>query len=463
MNGLHRDVDRGVARRCKGMDSVGRYLLNCVYLGLILLALPVLLMRRLTQGKYREGWGQKFLGRVPRRTGSKPCLWLHAVSVGEVLQVQPVVASWRERHPDWDIYISTTTATGRQLAEKNYPDCTVCYCPLDFTWAVGQAFRRIRPDCLALVELELWPNLILEARRRRVASVLINGRLSEKSFRGYRKLRWLVAPLLRSFRLIAVQNQEYAQRFRHLGARPDQLLQAGSIKFDRLRTDRQAPAVRALQAALALPENKPVLMAGSTHAPEEELMVQSWLNLRVQRPDLHLILAPRHAERFDQVAEQIEQKGVRVIRRSVGLKSGDSETSREDQPTVYLLDTLGELSACWGLAHFAYVGGSLNQRGGQNMMEPAAFGCAVLFGPNTWNFADVVSALKAREACREVASPSELEQTLRELLLQPRLAREMGGRAREYVLSQQGGTQQTVAALESILLAEDQSSVHRAA
>lgn len=422
---------------------MGRYVLNVIYLSLITLALPVLLYRRFTKGKYRGGWGEKLFGRVPKRRGNQPCLWLHAVSVGEVLQLQPIIEGWKASHPDWEIYVTTTTGTGREVAERSYPDCTVCYCPLDFTWAVGAALRRIRPNCVGLVELELWPNLITTADRRNVPLVLLNGRLSAKSFRGYRKIRPLVRNLLQRFELIAVQNDEYAQRFRQLGADLDQLLVAGSIKFDRLQTDRNTSAIQDLRQSLGLPKAKPVFMAGSTHAPEEEIALRVWQKLREDWPDLQLIIAPRHAERFDEVAGLIQKTGQPFVRRSSGQTEADA--------AIYLLDTLGELSACWGLAHFAYVGGSLNQRGGQNMMEPAAYGSSVLFGPNTWNFAEVVSSLKEEQACREVKDEQELEAALRELLSNLQQAREMGLNAQEYVLSQQGATRRTLAELQVIL------------
>ncbi len=442
---------------------MGRYVLNVIYLGLVLLLSPWLMWRRLVRGKTLGSLREKLWGCVPTRSGARPCLWLHAVSVGEVLQIEPVVSAWRERHPDWDVVISTTTTTGRSVAEKTYPECRVCYCPWDFSWAVRRAFRRIRPTALALVELELWPNLIREAARENVPLLLINGRLSDKSFRGYRRIRGLVGTMLRCFRLIAVQNEQYAKRFCQLGAGPDQLLRAGSIKFDRLRTSRTDRATQQLAQHFGLPPRTPVLMGGSTHEPEEEILVACWKKLQEDRPDLQLILAPRHAERFLEVARMLQQQGLRVIRRSECQPEaplpplGPGATA---VPTVYLLDTLGELSACWGLAHLTFVGGSLTRRGGQNMMEPAGFGCAILLGPNTWNFSEVVTDLKAQRACREVQDAVELEQRLRDLLNNPRQAREMGQAAQEYVLSRQGGTALTIQAMEQVLCPEHEPHSH---
>src|SRR6266481_4956720 len=190
------------------------YLLNILYLAAILLALPWLLYQRLRHGKYREGFGAKFCGIVPERKTDKPCLWLHAVSVGEVNLLEPILKRWERLHPDWDCVISTTTQTGYHLALKKYAPRAVVYCPLDFTWAVRRAMRRIRPNLLVLTELELWPNLIAAAKCRGAKVAIVNGRLSEKSFRGYRRMAWLVGRVLKQIDLIAVQNEDYAERFR---------------------------------------------------------------------------------------------------------------------------------------------------------------------------------------------------------------------------------------------------------
>ncbi|MCA8989836.1 MAG: 3-deoxy-D-manno-octulosonic acid transferase, partial [Planctomycetaceae bacterium] len=209
-------------------------LLNLFYVGLLILVSPYLCYRRWRTGRYREGLSQKLWGNCPPRSGNAPCLWLHAASVGEVLQIEPVISSWKQQHPDWDIALSVVTQTGMQVARKTYPDCQLFYAPLDFTWSVKKVIARLRPACLVLVELELWPNLIREVSRAGVSLVLINGRLSEKSFRGYRKIRPLIRHLLRKFGAITAQNSDYADRFAALGARPGRLTVSGSIKYDRL-------------------------------------------------------------------------------------------------------------------------------------------------------------------------------------------------------------------------------------
>ena len=217
------------------------YLLNGVYVLLIVAALPWLLLQSLRKGKYREGFAEKFLGRVPRRDSDKKCVWLHAVSVGEVNLLAPLLRQIQRERPDWQCVLSTTTMTGMALAKKKYAGLTVFYCPLDFTWSVQAAMRRIRPDVLVLAELELWPNLIWAARRSGAKVAVINGRLSDHSLRGYRRIRPLVARLLCQIDLLAAQDETYAGRFLALGAPSEVVAVTGSMKYDGAQTDRKKP------------------------------------------------------------------------------------------------------------------------------------------------------------------------------------------------------------------------------
>ena len=411
------------------------WILNLAYVALLLAVSPVLLYRRWVHGKYRDGWSEKLWGRLPERDGSRPCLWLHAVSVGEVLQLRPLMNLLTAQRPGWDFVITTTTRTGLDVAKKEFAQHTVCYCPLDFSWAVRRAIARLKPSAIVLVELELWPNLVLTANRLGVPLALINGRVSEKSFRGYRRIRPLIARLLSGFELLAVQNEEYADRLRTLGAPSERLHLTGSIKFDGVKSDRSNAKTSELRQFFGLRSDERVFIAGSTQAPEESLALDTWQALRSEFPSLRLILVPRHKERFDEVAALVTSRGLTLQRRSNDVR-GDGD--------VLLLDTLGELGACWGLAEIAFVGGSLTQRGGQNMLEPAAFGAAVLFGPNTWNFRDIVEQLLARDAARVVRSADELTATVRTLLRDSAEVRDLGSRARDFVATQQGAAARTV-------------------
>jgi 3-deoxy-D-manno-octulosonic-acid transferase len=464
------------------------WILNVAYLLLLMAASPVLLYRMLALRKYREGWKQKFLGRLPIRNVykngnnvstaiAKKRLWLHAVSVGEVLQLQTVIEGIQEQRSDIEFVITTTTSTGLAVAKEKYPDHLVCYFPLDFSWAVRRAFECIRPDAVVLVELELWPNFILEAERIGTPLALINGRISAKSFRGYRRIRLLMNKLLGCFGMFSVQNETYKDRLVELGAPKDRIEVTGSIKFDRVQTDRHNSQTEELRRSFGLQEHERIFVAGSTQALEEAYALDTWLTLQRHHPELRLILVPRHKERFDQVAELVEGRGLQLVRRSrqmaIGVasvpcssqKTGRFSASEESVglhrssiPPVLLLDTLGELSACWGLADIAFVGGSLSTRGGQNMIEPAAYGAAVLFGPNTWNFQDVVEMLVSENAARIVNDRNDLTATVRFLLENSNIAENHGRIARQLVLAQQGATVKTVDVICALLPAFDTES-----
>lgn len=413
------------------------YLLNVVYLLLVAVLSPWLLYRALRYGKYRQGAAAKWLGHAPLRDSDRPCAWLHAVSVGEVNLLAPLLAELAARYPHWEFVISTTSAAGYGLAQKKYAAHTVFYAPLDFTWAVRAAFERIRPQVLVLAELELWPNLIAEAHRRQVRVAVFNGRLSEKSFRGYRRLRPLVQRVLAKIDVIGAQDETYAERFRALGAPRVEV--TGSLKFDGAEADRNNPRTRKLAELAGIRPGDVVFLAGSTQAPEEGFALQTYLQLRERHPELRLILVPRHPERFDEVAEILQRSGVPWQRRSE-LDDCPSATNKR----VLLVDVIGELGAWWGTAQIGFVGGSLlNQRGGQNMIEPAAYGVAIALGPNTWNFRDVVRHLQAREGLMVVQNGAELTAFVKRCLLDPDFAYDLGARARQAVLEQRGATLRT--------------------
>jgi 3-deoxy-D-manno-octulosonic-acid transferase len=422
------------------------YLLNLAYLLLLAAALPWLLYQRLRHGKYREGWSAKFYGRVPERTGNARCLWLHAVSVGEVNLLAPILERWERLHPDWEIVITTTTQAGYHLALKRYAPRLVCYCPLDFTWAVRRAMRRLRPDLLVLAELELWPNLVAAARQHGAKVAIINGRLSEKSFRGYQRIAWVARRVLEQIELVAAQNEQYASRFRQLGAHETAVQITGSIKFDGARTDRGNAESRRLAALAGIVEGDIIFLAGSTQAPEESLALSVFEQLSQRHPRLKLILVPRHPERFDEVAELLDRRGVKWQRRSL-LDTKPLDTDAR----ILLVDVVGELGYWWGTAQIAFVGGSLTNRGGQNMIEPAAYGAAVAFGPNTWNFRDVVSLLLSNEAAVVVHNQDELETFVRRCLADADFAAELGHRAQQLVIEQQGAADRTLALLDRLI------------
>nr|MCS5629329.1 3-deoxy-D-manno-octulosonic acid transferase [Pirellulaceae bacterium] len=369
------------------------WLRNLVYLLLIVLLLPKLIYSAVRHGKYRQGFAEKFLGFVPRihLDANKRCIWFHAVSVGEVNLLQTLIQEIEQRDPQCQCVISTTTRTGYELARKKYAPRTVFYCPLDFSWAIKTALRRIQPKLLVLVELELWPNLIhFAAQQTKV--VVVNGRLSANSTRGYRRLGFMIKPTVRQLDHIAVQNDEYYQRFLSIGAATTQLTVTGSIKFDGAQSDRQNERTVELKRLAGIYDTDFVIVAGSTQVEEEKISLSVLLKLLPEFPQVKLVIVPRHPERFNDVARAIEHTDLLAGRRSTITEPVDPSTK------VILVDAVGELGAWWGLADIGFVGGSMGKRGGQNMIEPAAYGVTVCFGPNTSNFRDIVEMLLANSA-----------------------------------------------------------------
>ncbi len=425
-----------------------KWLFDTAYAAGLLAYAPRLVYRRLRHGRYRRGWAEKLWGLVPRRRSSRPCAWFHAVSVGEVNLLRPLVAQLQEHWPGWELVLSTTTEAGYELARRRFPQLPVFFCPMDFSWAVREAICRIRPQMLVLVELELWPQLLAEAAHWCVPVAVINARLSRRSFRGYRLLGPLVRRMLRHVHLVAAQSESYAERFRRLGAEPDRVHVTGSLKFDGVQTDRRNPQTQALRRLAGLNDQHVVLLAGSTQAEEERLVLQTYRQLRKRHPRLRLVLVPRHPERFDQVAGWLGEQGVPLVRRS-RLQPGQQPLAAEEPP-VLLVDTVGELGAWWGTAQVALVGGSFGTRGGQNMIEPAAYGAAVCFGPRTENFRDVVTLLLENDAARVVRNQQELTDFVRRCLEKPDWAHDLGHRAQQLVLSQQGATTRTRLLLEGL-------------
>ncbi len=435
-------------------------LLDAAYIFFLLAVSPWLVYRRYRQRKPIAGLRVKLTGNLQRRQPEKPCLWFHAVSVGEVLQLRNLISRVQKRYPHYECVVTTTTGTGYDLAKEKFPDCTVQYFPLDFSWSVRRALKSLRPRLIVLVELELWPNFLQIAAEREIPVAIINGRISDGSYKIYRRATWLTRPLLESCSLVTAQNAAYAERFLDLGAAPSRLFQTGNIKFDGIETNRHNAQTEELRRGFDLSPHELLFLAGSTQAPEEEHALAAYEKLRAEFPQLRLLLVPRHKERFEEVAALIESRGHGLLRRSEIRESANfpsqislpnPQPSTLNSQPILLLDTLGELSKAWGLADIAFVGGSLTNRGGQNMIEPAGFGAAVLFGPNTWNFRDITEALLAGDAARVVTDGDRLATVVRELILDAASRQRLGDAARKFVLSQQGATERTLDLLGCLL------------
>ena len=457
-----------------------RWLFNLVYFGILLLFSPMIFYRSVRHGKYREGFRQKFFGRIPKRQNilrsrseqpDPKIIWFHAVSVGEVKLLQPLLQKIADTQPDWCCVVSTTSRTGMELAKQLFgKDWTVFYCPLDFSWAVEKALQRLKPDLLVLVEQELWPNLIESAKQRGVKLALINGRFGEGGYKRYLWIRPIIASLLRQFDLIAPQNEIYAGWFRRLGASCEVMQITGSIKFDGANTDRNNPETQRFRTLAGITTEEIVFLAGSTQHPEEAYAVECYEHLKRDFPHLRLILVPRHPERFNEVAAMLDDKEIRWERRSAlsapsALATPPTaptlatlptvpETNKHSPPTdgarILLVDTVGELGGWWGTATIAYVGGSMGKRGGQNMIEPAAYGAAVCFGPETNNFSDIVEMMLRDNAAQIVHDQHEMEHFIRRCLEDPDFATQLGNNAQNLVQRHVGATQKTLELLQAL-------------
>ncbi len=430
-------------------------LANLIYLCLLALVSPVVIYRAARYGRYRRGIWQKVLGAsahdFPNEIVSRPreaqLAWFHAVSVGEVNLIGGLVKAFRERYPDCRVVVSTSTDTGYDLARSGFSDIPVFFCPLDFSWAVRQTFDTLRPDLLVLAELELWPNMIGTAGRQDCQVAVVNGRLSERSGKRYARFRRLLGATFARIDWVGCQDSDSAARFIASGARSQAVAVTGSIKFDNAPSSRDTAEVARLSRWTAIDPWHQVLMAGSTQAEDEAAALDTYASLSPSHSELRLVIVPRHRERFDDVADAIRRRGFRVRRRSAQLLAADNWPA----DTVVLVDTIGELRHWWGISRIAFVGGSFGDRGGQNMLEPAGYGSAVCFGPNTRNFADIAKRLLQADAAVQLQTPADLTRFTAHCLDHPPAADTLGNAAREVVNLHRGAAKQTVRQLVGLL------------
>jgi len=421
------------------------YLLNLIYLTALAVLSPWLVFKAFTTGKYRRGMAAKAFGLAPKRHGTRPCAWFHGVSVGEIHLLRQVVATFRRQHPDWECVVSTTTDTGFEEARKHFGELAVFWWPFDFSWAVCRAIQRINPRLVVLAEGEMWPNFLRAAKRHGATVAVVNARMSPRSLRHYQALGWLSRSLLSHVDLVIAQTEQYAMNFRSLGVPFERVRTTGNVKYDGVNTDRNNAKTQDLRHLLGVKPGDLNWVCGSTQAPEESVALAIFDRLRPEFPGLRLFLVPRQRERFDEVAGLLRRRGKPFCRRS--LLEPDGKAGER----VVLVDTIGELGAIWGLAHVAFVGGSLDgKRGGQNMIEPAAWGAAVVFGPHVWNFRDASSRLTGAGAAVQVQDAAELEETIRRLVRDANERQRLGLAARSFVAGQQGATERTVALLAQL-------------
>jgi 3-deoxy-D-manno-octulosonic-acid transferase len=417
--------------------------LDLLYLPLAIAYLPFLVYQMIALKKNRRGWAERF-GAVAVRSSDRPCVWVHAVSLGEVNATRSLVEEISRRLPDYEIALSTTTDTGYAAARRQYPDRLVFRYPLDLTFVVQRVLHRIRPAAIVLMELEVWPNLLALAQGRRIPVCVANGRVTEE--KSMRRFRWpIVRNLARAMfgrlTLVAAQDKTYAERFIELGVPRDRVHVTGSMKYDTAVVADEIPGTDALAAEMGIDLSRPLIVAGSTGPEEEGLLLDAYQTLISVHPGVQLALIPRKPERFDDVARLIESRDFTCIRRSQRLDA--LRSSNPQSPAVFLGDTMGELRKFYSLASVVFVGRTLVPLGGSDLMEVAALGKA-MFGPHVKNFADVAAKLLIAGGAVQLKSTVELLPTLRDLLNDTARAAELGRRARDVIHQNLGATQRTV-------------------
>jgi len=435
------------------MLSLSYFLYSVLLAAAMLVSLPYWLYQIVRHGKYGTGLAER-IGRVPARLFAtdtnfqdthRRVIWVHAVSVGEVLAVSGLIHEMRQRFPQRRVVITTTTDTGQNLAHKRFGGEDVFYFPMDFAFAIRPYLRTLQPELVVLAETEFWPNFLRLAHGSGARIAVVNARISDRSWPRYRRFRWALRRMLAHVDLFLAQTSEDGARLESIGADPTRIHVTGNLKFDMIRSIPPA-IIESLRQSLVSESAGPVLVCGSTVEGEESVLLKAFENVRVEHPHAAMILAPRHPERFDEVAILLQQMSIPFVRRS--FWKGEPLAGG-----VLLVDSIGELAALYALADVAFVGGSLVPRGGHNIIEPAQHGVAIVVGNHTENFRDIVSLFQSRDAVR-IVGLAELPLTLMQLLANDAERRALGRRAHETMQSQAGATSRTLEALQT-LLAED--------
>ena len=401
---------------------------------------------------------KKYVGSLSQRMGYLPVsfnidadesIWIHAVSVGEVLTARPLISDLKRRYPSLRLFLSTTTMAGQQLARRNVQNVdAVFYFPFDLGLVVRRTLDLVRPRLFIMMETEIWPNLLNECRKRGIKTAVVNGRLSPRSFPRYRMVRPLMRRILDDIDRFLVQSEESARRFIDLGADPSRVVVTGSLKFDSLDLSSTAMQARARDRVLRyfrVPQSRPVIVAGSTMKGEETTILRAFRRVRAASPTTLLVIAPRNPERFGEVEQLVRSEGWKTARRS------DLAVDSEPRVDVVVLDTIGELATVYQIGTVVFVGGSLVATGGHNVLEPAVFGKPIVFGPHMENFLEIADAFVTNGAGVQLAGEHELEEAFLSLMSDPVRRARLGAAARALVEANRGAKEKTVTVLAALL------------
>ena len=422
---------------------------HLLYNVLLVIASPIILAILFAKPRCRQGLRQRFGFSLPDIIpDSRPLIWLHAVSLGEVVAITPLVKALHARHPDHRFVVSTATETGRDAVEQRLAGIAEhLYAPLDFPWSVARTVAHLRPVLYVFIETELWPNLLRHLAHLSVPTIMVNGRLSSRSYarQQWEPVRSFYGIILRSLRLCLMQSDRDVERIISLGADPQSVHRTGNIKFDQpLPSSTERKLTR---LSLGIPEKAPLIVAGSTHPGEEEMLVEAYVGVLTRYPTARLLLAPRHIERAEAVEAMVRDRDLTVRRRSTWEQS-ETDSSRVN---VVILDTRGELALVYQEATVAFVGGTLIPIGGHNLLEPAFWAKPVLFGPYTDHCVEIADLLLQAGGGRRVQQVDELTRLLLQLFDQSEMRAQMGQAAQAVVRQNQGALQKTIDAIDSVL------------
>jgi 3-deoxy-D-manno-octulosonic-acid transferase len=413
-----------------------------------LMALPYFLYQALRHNKYVGSIAQR-LGYLPIsfNLDGDESIWVHAVSVGEVLSARPLISQLRASYPKLRLFLSTTTLTGQNLARHGVSDVdAVFYFPFDWPITARRTLNVVRPRLFVMTETEIWPNLLRECKRRGVKTLMVNGRISYRSFPRYRLVRPFMKRVLADIDRFCVQGEETSRRLIELGADPARIIVTGSLKFDSLESS-PIPG-RGRERVLRffrVPPGRPVIIAGSTLKGEEEPVIRAFNRVRASGMNALLVIAARHPERFDEVERLCRHEGLTVVRRS------ELPIDAEPRTAAVVLDTIGELAALYQIATVVFVGGSLVPAGGHNILEPALYGKPVVFGPHMQNFGEIAETFLTNGAAIQVRTAGELEATMLSLIGDPVRRARVGAAARALVESNRGARDRTLAVIRDLL------------
>jgi len=413
--------------------------------------LPKFMLDAWRHGKYISGLKERLGFLTQESVNTQPTIWLHCVSVGEVQAARPLFAALRRELPEYAIAVSTVTVTGQRLAQEVFKEdaVRVFYFPVDWRWSVKRSLNTLNPSLVLLMETELWPNFLRECRHRGIASAMVNGRLSAKSFSRYQRIRRFISRVVNCLDLAVMQTDADAERIRQLGLPADRVSVCGNMKFDADTTTFISPSTADFAKHFGI-ATAPVLLAASTHDPEEKIILEVFRQLRAGKSaDIRLVIAPRHPERFNAVAALLQASGYSWSRRSTLNNNGNVGAD------IILLDSIGELKSLFPIASVVFVGGSLAPIGGHNILEPAAAGACIVTGPHTWNFEAIIKAFNAQNAIVQIQSTDDAEarlvEVIGELLAAPQQRKALVERAQKLIAENRGATSRTMSLLKSLL------------